>query len=149
MQRITKYFTQFALYLLCLALFACSDGTDEQFSSALAARYDGLHQQDAVIPVAQLTNFGWDQVFLFGPYSSSNDITRITGVAIDKSASNALEERDDIHLLVFLQQKKLAKIITVKRNRMDFAAYKKDIPLTPAQALLVKAQGQLKTVQWQ
>lgn len=150
MQSLSTLRRQFALWLLCLALLACSKhGEDEQFSSALAARYQSLTAQQPLIPLTQLTNFAWDQVFLFGPYTSTQELTRITGVAIDKSASHALEERDDIHILVFLQQKKLAKLIAVPRGVMNFAKTQQGQALTPQQAVLVQAPGQLKTLQWQ
>lgn len=150
MHRLSTLTTRVALWLLCLALLACSKhGEDEQFSSALAARYQSLTAQQPLIPLTQLTNFAWDQVFLFGPYTSTQELTRITGVAIDKSASHALDERDDIHILVFLQQKKLTKLIAVPRGVMDFAKAKQAQALTPQQAQLVQAPGQLKTLQWQ
>lgn len=147
---MTEWRNRLMPLLLCLGLLACADSHDGDaaFTKALATRYLALGAAQDTLPLAQLTSFAWDEVFLFGPYTPIPELARITGVAIDQATSSRIEERDDIHILVFMQQKKLVKVIPVARTLVDFMQEKSPHGRSQQQAVWQKVAGSNKVLRW-
>ncbi|MEH7463952.1 hypothetical protein V7166_18235 [Bacillus thuringiensis] len=84
------------------------------------------------IDINSLTNFDWDKAFLFAPYTSQESINEQLGVDF-KDPSN-IEMRDDIYLLVFLNDDTVVQYAEINRNRQqsDFSVDEKGF--TPSNA---------------
>ena len=122
--------------LLCSGLLSCSKplGTDDPFVDDLA---DALHKGDrSALRLADATSFDWDQVFIFPPYTSMENIfARIEVAAVPAIERSGIDERDDACLLVFLDKRQLSKVAIVPRGKVDFAGIGEAGPLSPEVAV--------------
>lgn len=72
----------------------------------------------SAIELASITDFAWDEAYLFGPYTSEGSMSVAMGVKFrDKSD---LDYRDDIYLLVFKYDGKATKYAEIKRPGYEF-----------------------------
>lgn len=81
------------------------------------------------IDINSLTDFTWDQAFLFPPYTVQESINEQLGVRF-KDPSN-MDMRDDIYLLVFLNEEKVVQYAEINRQQADFTIGEQKY-LTPA-----------------
>ncbi|WP_336046899.1 hypothetical protein [Solibacillus ferritrahens] len=65
------------------------------------------------------TDFKWENAYLFQPYTTQADIEKQLGVEF-KDPSN-IGSRDDIYLLVFLNQGKVVQYAEIERLRTNFS----------------------------
>lgn len=70
------------------------------------------------IDINSLTDFTWDKAFIFTPYTPQERINEQLGVCF-KDPSN-LHMRDDIYLLVFLNEEKVVQYAKIYRQQSDF-----------------------------
>jgi hypothetical protein len=85
------------------------------------------------IHINSVTNFNWDKAFLFEPYSGQEILTKEIGVNYKDSSNIAM--RDDIYLLVFLNESKVVHYAEIKRQGCSFSIGENKY-LTPANDLL-------------
>lgn len=71
------------------------------------------------IIIKPLTNFEWDKGFLFHPYSTEKSIN--DELKIRFKHKSKIDQRDDIYLLVFLNEDKAVQYVEIKRNDTDFS----------------------------
>ena len=80
------------------------------------------------IHIKSLTDFDWEKAYLITPYSDQKSIEKQIGVSFkDKSNMNM---RDDIYLIVFIQDDKVIQYAELKRQGADFSVGEKEY-LTP------------------
>ncbi|MBH0158337.1 hypothetical protein IHV10_18295 [Fictibacillus sp. 5RED26] len=85
------------------------------------------------INIDSLANFEWDKGYLFPPYTAEESMEKQMGVNF-KDRSN-IYSRDDIYLLVFLNNEKVVQYAEIKRNQSDFSIDATEY-ITPAKALI-------------
>ena len=118
-----------------LALSAC--GSD------LSARIGDTVKQGpgTKVVMSDLTDFDWQQLYVFAPYTTQKRIHRALG--FEWSDPEGIELRDNISLLVFVSDGKVVKYVAQPRDRGDFADLDVGSPWTPATAaFVVAADGQ-------
>ena len=115
---------------LLVLLIGCSN-SNAQHNKELEESIDSIVQDEtkSEIKIETLTTFEWDKVFLFSPYSTQSDIEKQLGTDF-KNSSN-IETRDDIYLLVFLNDDKVVEYAEIQRHGSDFSIGKKNF-LTPS-----------------
>jgi hypothetical protein len=91
------------------------------------------NDNNSEITVKPLTNFKWDKAFLFEPYSPQENIEEQLGVDFEDPSN--ISSRDDIYLLVFLDDKKVVQYAEIKRQKSGFSIVGKD-SLTPSDDLI-------------
>ncbi|MQR94168.1 hypothetical protein [Fictibacillus phosphorivorans] len=84
------------------------------------------------VNIDSLANFEWDKGYLFPPYTAEESMEKKMGVNF-KDRSN-INSRDDIYLLVFLNNEKVVQYVEMYRNQSDFSIEKEYI--TPSKALI-------------
>lgn len=113
--------------LISILLIACSQegerDTDLEAEMYSVVKNDNLTK----ITLSELTTFTWDKAFLFTPYTPSKNIEEKLGTRF-KDKSN-IEMREDIYLLVFLEESKVVKYAEVDSQGLSFSVKKG--PLTP------------------
>ena len=113
--------------LICISLIACSQ-QDERDTDLEAAMYSVVKDDNNTkIPLSELTAFSWDKAFLFTSYTPSENIEKKLGTKF-KDKSN-IEMREDIYLLVFLEEGEVVKYAELDRQGLSFSVKKG--PLTP------------------
>jgi hypothetical protein len=87
------------------------------------------------IALRELTDFEWDRVFVFGPYTTSEAITKTVGVELPELAGYHLDESDSIQVIVFLNNGKDVRNEAVNRGKFEFAPEALASPFTPSTAV--------------
>lgn len=85
------------------------------------------------VSIKSLANFNWDKAILFEPYTTQEGINEQLGVDF-KDPSNIVI-RDDIYLLVFLNDNKVVQYAEINRQKSDFSIEEKEY-LTPSNDLI-------------
>ncbi|NMD72835.1 hypothetical protein HHO41_21675 [Bacillus sp. DNRA2] len=85
------------------------------------------------VSIKSLANFNWDKAILFLPYTTQEGINEQLGVDF-KDPSN-IDMRDDIYLLVFLNDNKVVQYAEINRQKSDFSIEEKEF-LTPSNDLI-------------
>lgn len=73
-----------------------------------------------MIHLQNLTNFEWDTLYIFGPYTPKEVINEKLGFTWFDVRAASIEYRDDIHLLVFVKGHDVVQYLEYPRNHGDF-----------------------------
>lgn len=105
--------------MLILSLLLLLTGCNK-YNTDLEDSIDSVvkNESENKIIINPLTNFEWDKGFLFQPYSTEKSINEELKIRF-KHKSN-IDQRDDIYLLVFLNDDKAIQYVEIKRNGADF-----------------------------
>jgi len=118
------------LILILLLLVGCNQRNADLEDSIYSIIED---KSKGEINVNSLTNFNWDKAFLFTPYSPAEYIEEQLGTTF-KDKSN-LDMRDDIYLLVFLNEDEVVQHVEIKRQGA-YLSIKEKVYLTPSEDVL-------------
>ncbi|MGK0291049.1 MAG: hypothetical protein ACI86H_002516 [bacterium] len=109
--------------LLILAILAVSIAIFIGFYNPQKTQLTKLITHDETFKLKKLTNFQWERVFIFAPYTSQTAINRTIGyqwLELKEEKTN-IHQSDEISLLVFLNQGKVTKYIEHTRSKGDFS----------------------------
>lgn len=73
-----------------------------------------------IIALDALTTFTWEKAYLFTPYSTQESMAEQLGIKNFKDPSD-LDYRDDIYLLVFVQDDQVIQYVEIERQGEDFS----------------------------
>ncbi|MGF3104021.1 hypothetical protein [Rossellomorea sp. DUT-2] len=90
-------------------------------------------QDNKVIKVKSLADFKWDKAYLFEPYTPEEHIEKQLGVEFEDPSN--IRSRDDIYLMVFLNEDKVVQYAELNRQRTSFSIGEKDY-LSPSEDVL-------------
>ncbi len=91
------------LAVAVLCLIACNRGSEVTLDRFAEEVQRKLAANDATpVPLADFTDFSWEQVYIFPPYTPPGEVTRAVGSTWD-AARTGIEYRDDAALLVFVR----------------------------------------------
>ncbi|TYS86421.1 hypothetical protein FZC88_18365 [Rossellomorea aquimaris] len=109
-----------------------SDGLhNKDFEKAI---YSMVKDQDnKVIKVTPLTDFKWDKAYLFQPYTPQEHIEKQMGVEFEDPSN--IRSRDDIYLIVFLNEGNVVQYAEITRQKTDFSIGEKEY-LSPSEDVL-------------
>lgn len=96
-------------------------GESGKFSERLAVEVQEKrrHANVAKVRLKDLTDFTWDKVHLFNPYTSTEKIDEDLGYAWPPAHSIGLYQRDDISLMVFTNNGKVVSYVEQPRHPVD------------------------------
>ena len=125
------------LVLSLLLAGACSK--DEVTLSGLAetVKQKIASQDTTPISLAQSTEFPWDRVFIFEPYTPYEDVLRVIGTRWEGVKQTGIATRDDAVLLVFMRSGEVTAFTMYPRGDGDVSEVRAPGGLTPDQALFV------------
>ncbi|MBN1898038.1 MAG: hypothetical protein JW827_04610 [Spirochaetes bacterium] len=108
--------------LLVLSLTHCA--RQDRFKANLIKK---IHEETPhVIKFETLTDFSWDRVFIFPPYTSDEKISQALGFIWQDAKATGIHYRDDICLLVFIKGNTVIHYTEYPRGQGDFATLKRD-----------------------
>ena len=87
------------------------------------------------IALRDLSDFDWDRVFVFGPYTTSQTITKTVGFELPELAGYHIDESDSIQIIVFVKDNKDVRNEQINRGKFEFAPQALASPFTPATAV--------------
>ena len=114
-----------------------SDRTLEHLIEAEADKGTGT-----VVQLSSLTDFSWDTVHVFPPYTSQAAIDEQLGFAWPEARATDIRDNDGIALLVFVSQGAVVRSVAQPRNKGDFAQVTSGRGLAPSAAVFVVRTGQ-------
>jgi hypothetical protein len=71
----------------------------------------------------------WDNLYIFGPYTPTNDIEQKLGANNVTVKEIDIEARDDINLLVFMLQSEVIVVVSYPRQNVDFSPVASGTPI--------------------
>lgn len=123
------------MFFFLIILASCSQGTvnhnkelEKSISSAIEVK--GVEEID----LSSLTDFDWEKVYIFGPYTTQEMINEKLGVNYKDPSS--IDYRDDINLIVFLDNNKVVQYAEITRKYGDLLIETNDGFITPSDATL-------------
>jgi hypothetical protein len=115
--------------LLTIAIFIVSQSKSDAgryqekvFEQSLRAAIEKKAQSesDRTIELKDLTDFEWETVYIFPPYTSADKISRELGFEWPSAKDTGIESFDQYNLLVFVQQKTVIHHVMFPLNFGDF-----------------------------
>lgn len=115
-----------------LLLVGCSQSSVHQNTELEESIYSIVEDKNiSEININSLTTFDWDKAFLFGPFTPQESIEEQLGVDFKDPSNIAI--REDIYLLVLLNDNKVVHYAEINRQQSDFSIGEKEY-LTPSNA---------------
>jgi hypothetical protein len=113
------------LWLLLLLSLSCGPSFDGLRSpEAVRDRFARRVAQGpgTLVPLGEMTAFGYKTAFIFGPYTSQETIRSWLDIEADEAVrlGRGIERRDDIHLLVFSFEHVGLDSMEIPRSLADF-----------------------------
>jgi hypothetical protein len=134
--------------LICLVAIACKNPQREALGNQLFLQIETLSQDSKpspkILSLKDVTDFDWDEVYVFNPYTTHEEIESQLGFKWSDGDRIDLGSRDDINLLVFVKDNRVVQYLEVPRGRGDFILSSDDVAgLSPQQAKFeVRPQGE-------
>jgi hypothetical protein len=132
-RRLTLLFAASLLALLGCNKNGVTDGIDTQVRAGAT-----------VVNLAQVADFDWDQLFVFGPYSYPEGMCKTLGLSSHNCSAAALKEVDERDfLLLFLKDRKITYRETFSRLKGNFdqSCLGKAIPRADARFAIDRREG--------
>jgi hypothetical protein len=115
-----------------LALSACADSGLRDRISATVEMGAG-----AKLVMADLTEFAWQRLYVFTPYTTQEQINRSLG--FDWPDPEGIELNDTVALLVFVNDGEVVSYVAQPLDKGDFSGLGDGSPWTPESAVFVVA----------
>lgn len=85
------------------------------------------NKQSDPISIKALTDFNWDKLFIFNPYTPTSLLESALGKEAYKLKEVEMDSREDINLLVFVNEGQIINFIAFPRLNGDFdKVYRKE-----------------------
>ncbi|XXM72373.1 hypothetical protein ACQ0QQ_00270 [Lysinibacillus sphaericus] len=125
---------QIAAALLILLLAGCSQNKIQHNKDLEESTHTVVEdEKNNGITVESITDFKWDQAYLFEPYTPEDQMEKQMGVEFEDRSN--LRSRDDIYLLVFKYKGKAVQYAELDRKKCDFSIGSNEF-LTPDKDLI-------------
>jgi hypothetical protein len=124
----------FCLSVCLIGLISCSK-VPHPISSAIAREVS--KGEGTVVRIASLTNFDWDQVYLFHPYYDKDSIHEVIGkqfLSEDELELGVSISEGEV-LFVFMKDSRLVTHFFHPRRKGDFSEFKNHPSFTPEKAI--------------
>jgi len=134
----------FSVALSCLVLISCSNPalqidqapTQNNLGQDLVSMIEKKkgNPEKVIVKIRSLTNFQWDKMYVFTPYTPIAEINRTLGFEWEDAASTGIDRRDDINLIVFVNSGKVVTLIAHPRIHGEFSVGDQKNVFTPESA---------------
>ena len=120
--------------LLLVTHMACSQ-SDRALGGRIAA--EARKGSGTLVRLASLTDFSWERLHVFGPYTPQTHIDRELGFSWPEAARTGIAEDDSIALLVFVSGGAVVRYVAHPRQEGDFAEVATTGGLSPSEAVFI------------
>lgn len=126
-------------FFCCMGLgfMLCSCNSQERrLSLSLASAIEQASQtKPALLVIASVTDYAWDKMFIFGPYTPEATIQKSLGSPWEGARKSGIESNDSFCLLVFMHNGKVIQSGSFSRASGDFAGLSSTNALSPSEAV--------------
>lgn len=134
--------------VLLLAAGCAHEAASSGLEARLAAAVEAAGQAKQPLELASTTDFAWDRVYVFAPYTPTSAIQKDLGFAWPEAARTNIDAQDGISLLVFVKGRRVVKALSYPRNLGDWAMIENHSGFTPAQAVFSVTAEQADPAWW-
>jgi hypothetical protein len=115
----------------------------QNFSSKLAAEVEKKRGNNNVVEIRfkDLTDFEWDKVYIFPPYTSHQSIDDDLGFVWEPARSIRMDLRDDVNLIVFTNDGKVVFYVKHPRGLGDLDGNYKRKGYVPDEAIFTVVEA--------
>jgi hypothetical protein len=105
------------LAFVLVAISSCNGDGDHQLADRIGA--EAQNREISLIKMSSLTDFPWENLFVFGPYTPAKTIEKALGFRW--SRSSMIEAHDGFSLIVFVNSGEVVRFVKKPRVHGDFA----------------------------
>jgi hypothetical protein len=95
----------------------------EQANSLVEGKTDSI-----ILDIAKITDFTWEKLYIFKPYTTIASIDSILGFKWDEARKSLINQSEEFNLLVFIERNTVVHFVKVPRNNGDFIKLKNNDP---------------------
>lgn len=134
------------IFIIITIVYYLLDTLDSQNGSYLIKDLRQLieekeDEEKIIINFQSLTDFKWDKLYIFFPYTPTDEIINTLGFNWSKVEKTSIWCDEGINLLVFVSNERVVKYIEYPRNYGDFLSLNKKV-FTPQEAIFeLRKQG--------
>jgi hypothetical protein len=111
--------TPFLVALIFVAICVGCSASDSELEARIAAEV--ARGPGTEVRMRELTDFAWDRLHVFEPYSSRASIESELGFAWPHADSTGIDANDGVSLLVFVQNNAVVRYLVQPRGVSDFS----------------------------
>jgi hypothetical protein len=105
--------------LMAACWVACAGRGDSELGQRIASEVE--RGEGTQLDLAELTSFSWSRLYVFAPHTTEETMAEALGFVWSGASAVGLEERDDVSLLVFVEDGAVAGHLAHRREQGDFA----------------------------
>jgi len=117
-RRLASVLVLVAAFVLVVSGCGSRAAPDSELSNAITKQAEA--GAGTVIDFVALTDFQWERLYIFDPYTTVDEIHRALGFRWNAAASTGIDKLDGIALLVFVEGDEVVRYVEHPRNRGDF-----------------------------
>jgi len=106
-------------FVVIVAACAPSNGPDLELGRRIAAEVS--KGTGTVLRMADVAEFEWDTLYVFGPYSTRSSIASRVGFEWPQADRTGIRENEGIALLLFVRKGEVVRYVIQPRDQGDFA----------------------------
>jgi hypothetical protein len=103
-----------------------------------------VSNEEVTVKLKDLTDFKWDIVYIFPPYTGLETIDNDLGFVWPQARSIRTDYRDDINLIVFTDNKQVVAYVEHPRSLGDLDGNYKREGYSPDEAIFIVEEGPLQ-----
>lgn len=107
-----------------------------------------LARNDSILNMDRLTRFDWEDLFIFKPYTSIDEINSKLGYKWEEAESTFINVKDDFNLLVFTEGGRVIKFARLSREHGDFSRMEMTGPFKRGQSAFVLKRDSVGMQPW-
>ncbi len=143
MNKVSPKRSNIILLLLLIFIYSCKDNSNlkiqdlKQDLEKQTILLSNGNCDSVLINVALMTNFSWDKLFIFKPYTSIETIDTTLTFKWNDAEESLISQEDDFNLLVFIRSGEVIYWDKIPRNLCDFIKLKKSGPFYYNNAIFI------------
>jgi len=135
------------IYIICfvcavLMIDSCTSSKERFMSKLRSAIQDASKNNVSTFTMVSVTDFTWDTLFIFGPYTPVSEIEKALGFSWPLAKKSGIERNETFCLLVFLHKNKVVQYFEYPRRDGDFSSISSTNKITPNTAIFSAARGE-------
>ena len=128
--------------LLCFLMFACSDSNLNKSAVDSVELDFSLVNGKKEMPLSALYNDSWSELILVPPYTNVVKLGNDVGVDLNDLDQYDMDVRDDVKLLVFIKNRRLAAISEIRLAEMNIEFFGEKLKLKGMNQYIVKTENE-------
>jgi hypothetical protein len=115
-----KLLFSYLIFLVVVTAVGCDEQSQAKKDRSFENRLLTATAKRKTFQISDLTDFSWDRVLLFHPYTPADRIQRELGFDWQNSVVGQLESNDGFELLIFVERSNVVQFVRVRRIIADW-----------------------------